>query len=179
MSDVRGLRALLSGDAPSVVVLPMRICRKCGEPRVDPAADEETRVCRECELERQAAEPPLPAGASDEETAECFVRESGWRLATTMLDVPHQYTVRDLSSSDAGKTTARGHASFEWFVRHVRASGVPKRWGPYENTYLVVGEWEYWTMGYPVENTTIVNRQAVGPRARRYMDSQVAEALAR
>ena len=154
----------------------MRVCLKCGEFRIESSSHPDTRVCRECELERQATERPFPSGATEEEKAEAFIRESGWRLATTMLDIPHQYTVRDLASPDARKTTARSHAGFEWFVRLIRRDGVRKRWRSYEHTYLVVGEWEYWTMGYPVEETTIVNRQAVGPEAIGYMENQVEEA---
>ena len=154
----------------------MRACLKCGEFRIESATDPGTRVCRKCELGRQATERPFRSGASEEERAEAFIRESGWQLATTMLDIPHQYTVRDLASPDARKTTARTHASFEWFVSWIRANGTRKPWGRYENTYMVVGEWEYWTMGFPVEETTIVNRQAVGPGAIELIEAQVEEA---
>ena len=154
----------------------MRACLKCGEFRIDSTTDPGTRVCRECELERQATERPFSSGASEQEKAEAFILQSGWHLAITMLDIPHQYTVRDLASPDARKTTARTHSGFEWFVAYVRANGIRKRWGRYENTYLVVGEWEYWTMGFPVEETTIINRQAVGPRAIELIEAQVRAA---
>jgi hypothetical protein len=155
----------------------MRLCCKCNEARIEPETDRETEICRACELERQAAERPLLPDAPDLERAEAFIGESGWRLAKTMLDIPHQYTVRDLGSPDAVKTTARDHSSFEWFVRYVRDAGVRKRWGPHHNTYLIVDEWEYWTMGYPVEDTTVINRQAVGPVAKERIDAEVREAL--
>jgi len=154
----------------------VRTCLGCGEARIEPSTHPDTRVCRKCELERQAAEPPPPAVADEREDARDFIASSGWRLATTMLDIPHQYTVRDLATPDASKTTAAGHARFEWFVALIRRDGTRKRWGRYQNTYLVVDEWEYWTMGYPVEETTIVNRQAVGPRAVQFMESAVTEA---
>lgn len=154
-----------------------RSCLRCGRAGIAPGTDPGTRVCRECELDRQSGEPPLPSGVDDDRKARVFIEGSGWRLARTMLDVPHQYTVRDLGSPDAGKTTAYGHAAFEWFVRYIRARGVRKEWGPYEHTYLIVDEWEYWTMGYPVEETTIINRQAIGARARETIAGQIAEAL--
>ena len=34
-------------------------------------------------------------------------------------------------------------------------------------------------MGFPVEETTIINRQAVGPEARRQIESEVAAELDR
>jgi hypothetical protein len=155
----------------------LRTCVVCDLPRIDPATDRDTRVCRDCELARQSAETPFSEGAGDAERARIFIAESGWRLARTMLHIPHQYTVRDLSSRGADKTTARNHSSFEWFVEYVREHGTQKRWGPYNNTYLVIDGWEYWTMGFPVAETTIVNRQAAGPGTTALIEAEVAEAL--
>ena len=107
-------------------------------------------------------------------TAERFVAESGWRYARTMPEIPHQYTVRDLDSPDGRRTTAMGSDEFEWFVRLIRAEGVMKTWGRRTHPYLRVGGWEYWTMGYPVEETTIVNRQSVTPEAMAEMDEAIA-----
>lgn len=155
-----------------------RVCLVCQRPTIEPGTDRDTAVCRRCELRRQATEKPFPSEVTDPERASIFIAGSGWRLASTMLDVPHQYTVRDLSSRDARKTTALGHGAFEWFVAHIRKEGVVKRWGPYNNTYLTVGEWEYWSMGHPVSETTIVNRQAAGPVAAALMASLVEQARA-
>ena len=67
-----------------------------------------------------------------------------------------------------------GSDEFEWFVRLIRAEGVMKTWGRRTHPYLRVGGWEYWTMGYPVEETTIVNRQSVTPEAMAEMDEAIA-----
>ena len=107
-------------------------------------------------------------------TAERFVAESGWRYAKTMPEIPHQYTVRDLRSPDGRRTTAMGSDEFEWFVRLIRAEGVMKTWGRRTHPYLQVGGWEYWTMGDPVEETTIINRQPVTPEAMAEMDEAIA-----
>ena len=108
-----------------------------------------------------------------EVTPQQFVAGSGWRLATTMLDHPHQYTVRDLSNPDARKTTALGHAEFESFARLTAERGRPERWGSATYIYLELDGWQYWTMGNPPELTTIINRRPVSPEARAEIDEQV------
>lgn len=45
-----------------------------------------------------------------------------------------------------------------------QSAGVVKPWPRdsshprYHHTYLELGEWEYWTMGEPVDETTLINR---------------------
>lgn len=146
---------------------------------MDPDSHPDVRVCRECELERQSEEGGFLPGASATERAAAFIDGSGWRLAETMLDIPHQYTVRDLSTRGADRTTALGHASFEWFADLIRSRGVVKPWGRYRNTYLTFEGWEYWTMGFPIPETTIINRQAAGPDAADLMKALVERARCR
>lgn len=97
-------------------------------------------------------------------TPELFVAESGWRYAKTMPHCPHEYTVRDLSPGET-KTTAMGSAEFEWFVRLIREKGELDEWGGQIKPYLRVGGYRYWTMGAPVEETTIINREPVTEEA--------------
>ncbi|MBK5232528.1 MAG: hypothetical protein JJE13_06070 [Thermoleophilia bacterium] len=104
--------------------------------------------------------------------------ESGWRLAKTMLDAPHQYTVRDLSNADGHQTTAMGHAEFEWFARLTLEQGKPAQWGTRTYRYYELDGWEYWTMGLAPEMTTIVNRRATSPETQTTLGEQVSEARA-
>ena len=62
--------------------------------------------------------------------------------------MPHEYTVRGETPDEA----------FEWFVRHISEHGYRARFGERAYTYLEVDGWRYWTMGAPVEETTIINR---------------------
>lgn len=94
-----------------------------------------------------------------------------------MLDCPHQYTVRDLTNADARKTTAMGHDEFEWFARMINAQGIPARWGSNTYRYYELDGWEYWTMGAPVDETTIINRRATSAEAEAILEAEVAEAL--
>lgn len=107
---------------------------------------------------------------------EQFVAGSGWRYAKTMPECPHEYTVRDLSPGGE-KTTAMGDLEFEWFVRLIRAEGVLAEWGGQTKPYLQVGGWRYWTMGAPVIETTIINREPVSPEARAELNERIALAM--
>lgn len=106
-------------------------------------------------------------------TAEQFVTESGWRYAKTMPKCPHEYTVRDLSPGGA-KTTAMGDEEFEWFVRLIREKGELAEWGGQVRPYLRVGSYKYWTMGAPVEETTIINREPVTEEAWAELRKRIA-----
>jgi hypothetical protein len=47
---------------------------------------------------------------------------------------------------------------FSSFVLHIRKHGVTQRYMKKFYKYLTVGEWKYWTMGAPLEDTIIINR---------------------
>jgi hypothetical protein len=153
----------------------MRRCVACGSSELDDALPDGVNVCRACELKRQEGERKRPDGNADSLTPAGFVARSGWRLAETMLDAPHQYTVRDLSTPDARGTTALGHAGFEWFARLAGERGVRGRWGNRSYRYYELDGWEYWTMGLAPEVTTIINRRAKSPATRAILDREVAE----
>lgn len=149
----------------------LRPCIICRGKKLGSSYPRDVSVCRDCELERQ--------GSLHNPTPEQFVAESGWRLATTMLDNPHQYTVRDLTNADGHRTTAMGHAEFEWFAELIVRDGISGQWGRATYRYLEVGAWEYWTMGLAPAMTTIINRRAKGPEAIRQLDRQVEAARLR
>ena len=123
---------------------------KCGEMSLDRSYPVDVCVCLSCELSHHR---PLSGGL----TPETFVAESGWRFAKTMPEAPHEYTVRDLTTPDARKTTAMGHTEFEWFARLTLEQGKPAQWGSRTYTYYELDGWEYWTMGFAPEMTTIIN----------------------
>jgi len=93
--------------------------------------------------------------------ARAYIAEVRWQFAKTMPQWPHEYTVRTWHP-ELGDT-------FQAFVRLIRETGEVKPWprespNPrYHLTYLTIGEWEYWTMGEPVEETTLINRARVDP----------------
>lgn len=77
-----------------------------------------------------------------------FVDAQQWTFAKTMPLWPHEYIVRD--RVDEGL--------FERLVVHIRSHGYEGRFYDKPITYYEEAGFVYWTMGAPVNETTIVNR---------------------
>ncbi len=76
-----------------------------------------------------------------------------WTFAKTMPNAPHEYIVRDKCELTDDE--------FLFFVDVQRNYGKVERWGKYTLPYLYVGNYKYWTMGAPHEDTIIINRAEV------------------
>ena len=85
---------------------------------------------------------PLPDDLLD------FVNRETWTYAKTMPKWPHEYLVRERVDEDM----------FVRLVRHIRLNGTEGRF--YSRTYIYFEHdgLLYWTMGAPIEETTIINR---------------------
>jgi hypothetical protein len=79
---------------------------------------------------------------------EAFVEKAPWRFARTMPDEPHEYTLRGETPDD----------DFDAFVLLLQRRGFPGTYRGRDYTYLNISGWRYWTMGEPVEKTTLINR---------------------
>ena len=77
-----------------------------------------------------------------------FVESESWTFAKTMPEWPHEYLVRD--RVDEGL--------FVQLVEHIRAEGYEGNFYRRKITYYDEDGLPYWTMGAPVEETTIINR---------------------
>lgn len=73
-----------------------------------------------------------------------------WTFAKTMPFAPHEYIVRDRCPLT--------DEEFVYFVSMQREHGVKERWGKYNHPYLYIDDYKYWTMGAPMEETTVINR---------------------
>ena len=73
-----------------------------------------------------------------------------WKFARTMPFAPHEYIVR-------GKCPLTDE-EFVYFIDMQRHFGVKERWGKYNNPYLYIDDYKYWTMGDPYDVTTVINR---------------------
>ena len=78
-----------------------------------------------------------------------FIKSCKWTFAKTMPEWPHEYIVRDKVDNKE---------LFESLVRHIRQYGFEGRF--YQRTLIYFAEdgLLYWTMGEPIEETTIINR---------------------
>nr|DAW48877.1 MAG TPA: NNMT/PNMT/TEMT family [Caudoviricetes sp.] len=89
----------------------------------------------------------------DYDKLRAFIKRCKWNWATTMIDVPHEYIVRNKSAITDDE--------FQYFVEAQREYGVHERWGKYNLQYMYIDGYKYWTMGWPPIETTIMNRQKV------------------
>lgn len=76
-----------------------------------------------------------------------------WTFAKTMPFAPHEYIVRDKCPLTEDE--------FVFFVNMQRQLGVKERWGKYNNSYLYIDDYKYWTMGASIEETKVINRAKV------------------
>jgi hypothetical protein len=88
--------------------------------------------------------------------AQDFIARRRWQNAVTYrTTAPHDYTVR------AWMPEPTATADFERFVTLIRRCGYADFYYKVRHIYWVVGEFKYWTMGWPVAETTVINRARV------------------
>jgi hypothetical protein len=77
-----------------------------------------------------------------------FIASSKWTFAKTMPEWPHEYIVRERVDEKL----------FEQLVHHIRTNGFEAAF--YQETFIYFEEdgLLYWTMGNPINDTTIINR---------------------
>lgn len=73
-----------------------------------------------------------------------------WTFARSMPFAPHEYIVRDKCPLT--------DEEFVYFIDMQRRFGIVERWGRYNNPYLYIDDYKYWTMGDPYDQTTVINR---------------------
>ena len=90
-----------------------------------------------------------------------FVARVGWRFASTMPEIPHEYTV-------AGKETAGvppvPDAWYAWFTEQIAEHGYQGEFAGRTYTYLDVGGWKYWSLP-GADGVTIINRARLADQA--------------
>jgi hypothetical protein len=82
------------------------------------------------------------------ETLREFIISLNWTFAKTMPEWPHEYIVRERVDENL----------FVQLVRHIRANGYEGNFYRMSITYYDEDGMVYWTMGAPIEETTIINR---------------------
>lgn len=78
-----------------------------------------------------------------------------WVFAKTMPQNPHWYTLRRKWADDQ---------AFAEAVQFIRQYGRRETYPPGSRnryTVMVMGGFKYWTMGWPVEKTILINRKPV------------------
>ncbi len=87
----------------------------------------------------------------DVKKAEKYINGVKWQVSKTYAKtVPHEYTVREWQLDL--------EHDFEQFVRFIRQNGVTEKFYSKIHVYWYHGEHKYWTMGAPIDETTVINR---------------------
>ncbi len=98
-------------------------------------------------------EVPTP----DEGTwARDFIARRKWREAVTYRETaPHEYTLR---KSEVGE---RANQDFDQFAIYIRRFGYADFYYRIRHIYWAVDAFKYWTMGWPIDQTILINRARV------------------
>lgn len=86
------------------------------------------------------------------ERARAFIRNVAWIFAKTYAEkAPHEYTLRHRCPDQLQE-------EFNWFVQYIRDNGYQEKFWKATYTYLNIDGLKYWTMGNPINETTVINR---------------------
>ena len=80
-----------------------------------------------------------------------LLNEGSWRFAKTMKQHPHEYTLKENWNKE----------DFIKCVKYIRKFGV---WGNFFKVpikYFYTKEYKYWTMGYGLDQTKLINRAKI------------------
>jgi len=85
-----------------------------------------------------------------------FIARRKWRDAITYRKTaPHEYTVREWEVGE------QANRDFDQFTVFIRRFGYADYFYSVRHPYWVVDSFRYWTMGWPVAETTVINRARV------------------
>lgn len=105
--------------------------------------------------------------------AQEYVASVRWQFASSMPQVPHEYTLYEWRP-ELGR-------NFDAFVRLIWTKGVIKPWPPppararYHHRYLELDGWEYWVMTErPSVRSSLINRARLDPDPARGAERQPA-----
>lgn len=94
--------------------------------------------------------------ADEYDVARRFISGRRWQDAVTYRDTaPHEYTVR------SWRPAALDQRDFEQFAAMIRRFGYADFYYRLRHLYWVIDDQKYWTMGWPLDVTTVINRARV------------------
>jgi hypothetical protein len=108
-------------------------------------------------------EESYPGISLDEDFIRGFIAKHSWRYAVTMPKCPHWYVVRGKNGME--------DRDFYRFARQIRAFGYDAQWFSLHNRYIDFEGYKYWTMGYVLGVTVIINRAKLEAPPRPFFES--------
>ncbi len=89
------------------------------------------------------------------DTARKFVSDKKWIFAKTYAKTfPHEYIVKD-------NLDEKGREEFEKIVEFISNNGYQKKFFKRVYVYFEIDGFKYWTMGNPINETNILNREKI------------------
>lgn len=88
-----------------------------------------------------------------EEQVKDFIQRSTWKFAKTMPKMLHFYTLRKDAERDQ---------EFLGFAQFIRDFGYDASFGKTKYRYADFDGWQYWTMGFVLDSTILINRAQTG-----------------
>ena len=90
----------------------------------------------------------------DIEASECeaMLNTASFRTAKSMPNAPHSYTLLKnwVNPED-----------FYSVVMYIRTNGTPKKFWKKTYIYYQLNGYEYWTMGFPLDTTILINKAKI------------------
>jgi hypothetical protein len=88
-----------------------------------------------------------------------FIARRRWQEAVMYRETaPHEYTIRKWESGE------QANQDFDQFATFIRRFGYADFYYRIRHIYWAVDDFKYWTMGWPVEETVVINRARVDSR---------------
>ena len=84
------------------------------------------------------------------EEAKAYIQSVRWQYAKTYVTAPHEYTVLDWKPETKQQMID--------FANLILANGYKEQFYSKTFTVLQIDEYKYWTMAFPTDGTTLVNR---------------------
>lgn len=78
-----------------------------------------------------------------------LLAKATYQFAKTMPGIPHDYTLKQNWNPD----------EFEQVVAYIRKHGQPAKFYSKTYIYYYANGYKYWTMGSPIEETILINRE--------------------
>jgi hypothetical protein len=95
-----------------------------------------------------------PTPIDDENFVRAYIDTVRWKFAKSYgKTAPHEYTVKEWEPEMENE--------FERFVTIIRTYGYPEKYWSKIHWYFEVDGLKYWTMGFPLDITIIINRADV------------------
>jgi hypothetical protein len=88
---------------------------------------------------------------------EQFVAAAGWQFATSMPEIPHEYTVRGKGTAGVEPPSVAMHDAF---AAHVSEHGYQAMFYGWPYVYFELEGFKYWVVG------DVINRERIGNDAR-------------